>query len=91
MEAVLDAAAESRAAIEINSDPHRVDLPPERIVRARVRQIPLVISVDAHSVPGLSVLPFGVGLARRAGVTRGEVLNTRPYAAFAAAVRPVDR
>lgn len=91
VEAILDAVAESRAAIEINSDPHRLDLPPEWIRRARARGIPFVVSVDAHSVSGLSLVPFGVGIARRAGVRRGEVLNTRPVGEFRAAVRPVPQ
>lgn len=86
---VLDVVAESRAAIEINSDPHRLDLPPEWVRGARTRGIPFVISVDAHSVGGLSVVPFGVGIARRAGVQRTEVLNTLPVSAFRTAVRPL--
>jgi len=85
---VLDAAAEGRVAIEINADPHRLDLPPRWVRAARERGIPLVVSVDAHSVGGLSVLPFGIGIARRAGVRRAEVLNTRGVEEFSDAVRP---
>lgn len=85
---VLDAIAESRAAIEINSDPHRLDLAPEWLREARQRGIPLIVSSDAHSTAGLGVLHFGVGLARRAGVRRAEVLNTLTAAEFAARVRP---
>jgi DNA polymerase (family 10) len=88
VEQVLDTIAQSRAAIEINSDPHRLDLPPEWVRRARVRGIPLVVSSDAHSVGGLSVLPFGVGIARRAGVRKDEVLNTLPAEEFRRRVRP---
>jgi DNA polymerase (family 10) len=88
VEQVLDTIAQSRAAIEINSDPHRLDLPPEWVRRARVRGIPFVVSSDAHSVGGLTVLPFGVGIARRAGVRKHEVLNTLPVERFRALVRP---
>ncbi len=88
VEQILDAAAESRVAIEINADPHRLDLPPNWVRAARERGIPLVVSVDAHSVGGLSVLPFGIGIARRAGVRRDEVLNTRGVEGFSAAVKP---
>jgi DNA polymerase (family 10) len=80
--------AESRAAIEINGDPHRLDLEPRLVRRARDRGIPFVISTDAHSVSDLHHLPFGVGIARRGWVRRHEVLNARPVAEFAAAVRP---
>jgi DNA polymerase (family 10) len=88
VERVLDAAAENRVAIEINADPHRLDLQPRWVRAARERGLPIVVSVDAHSVGGLSVLPFGIGIARRAGVTKDEVLNTRDAGEFRAAVRP---
>jgi DNA polymerase (family 10) len=88
VEEILDAVAESRAAIEVNGDPHRLDLAPEWIRAARRRGIPFVISTDAHSVGNLGYLRFGVWTARRGGLTRGEVLNTRPVDEFARAVRP---
>jgi DNA polymerase (family 10) len=87
--AVLDALAGSRGAIELNADPHRLDLPPEWIPHARERGLSFVVSVDAHSTQGLSVLPLGVGMARRGALQRNEVLNTLPAAEFAARVRPV--
>ncbi len=86
--AVLDALASSRGAIELNSDPHRLDLPPEWIPAARERKIPFVISVDAHSTRGLGVLRYGVTMARRGGLLRSEILNTEPAARFAALVHP---
>jgi DNA polymerase (family 10) len=88
VEAVLDALAASRGAIEINGDPHRLDLPPHWIGAARARNIPFVLSVDAHSTRGLGVLPFAVTMARRGGLRRGEVLNALAADAFAARVRP---
>lgn len=86
--AVLDALAGSRGAIELNSDPHRLDLPAEWIPAARERKLPFVISVDAHSTRGFGVLRYGATLARRGGVRRSEVLNTQSAADFAALVRP---
>lgn len=88
VEEVLDAVAGSRAAIEINGDPHRLDLAPEWTRRARARGIRFVISTDAHSIQGLNNLRFGVHAARRGWLRRGEVLNTLGAAEFAAAVRP---
>jgi DNA polymerase (family 10) len=84
VEAVLDALAASRGAIEINGDPHRLDLPPEWIPRARERGIPFVLSVDAHSTKGLGVLPFAAQMARRGGIRRADVLNTLPADTFLA-------
>jgi len=88
--AVLDALAGSRGAIELNSDPQRLDLPPEWIPAARERKIPFVISVDAHSTRGLAVLRYGTLMARRGGVLRAEVLNTELAERFAALVRPTQ-
>jgi DNA polymerase (family 10) len=88
VEEVLDAIAESRAAIEVNGDPHRLDLEPRWIREARKRGIRFTLSVDAHSTAQLGYLRYAVGTARRGGVRRGEVLNTLPAAEFAAAVRP---
>ena len=86
--AVLDALSASRGAIELNSDPHRLDLPPAWIPAARERSIPFVISVDAHSTRGFDVLRYGTTMARRGGVRRSEVLNTEEAERFLAMVRP---
>ncbi len=88
MEAVLDAAARCRVAIEVNGDPHRLDLEPRHLRMARERGIPVVLSTDAHSVAGLQNLPYAVMTARRGWVTRDAVLNALPAAEFAARVRP---
>ena len=85
---VLDAVAESRAAIEINGDPHRLDLAPEHIPAARDRGIRFVVSADAHSTASLRNLRWGVDMARRGWLRRGDVLNTLGPDDFAAAVRP---
>ena len=89
LDEIFDAIAESNAAIEISGDPHRLDLPPNWIKEARKRPIKFVISTDAHSISDLHNLKFGIGLARRAGVRRREVLNTLGYKAFLNSVSPV--
>jgi DNA polymerase (family X) len=88
VERILDVVAESGAAIEISGDPHRLDLEPKWTREARTRQIKFVISTDAHSISDLENLRFGIGIARRAGVRQGEVLNTLGVSAFRNAVRP---
>lgn len=85
---VFDAMAEAPCAIEVSGDPARLDLAPDLIRRARPRGIPMVLSVDAHSVAALQNLKLAVGLARRGGLRKSEVLNTLAADAFAAAVRP---
>ena len=88
MEEVLDAVAASRCAIEVNGDPHRLDLEPRWIRAARKRGIKFVVSTDAHSTGGLENLSYGVSTARRGWLTRDEVLNTLDAEYFMKAVRP---
>ena len=88
VERVLDVIAESKAAIEINGDPYRLDLEPRWVREARKRKIKFVISVDAHSTGALNNVKFGVAMARRGWVRKGEVLNALPANGFVKAVRP---
>jgi len=88
MEEVLDAVAVSRCAIEVNGDPHRLDLAPEWIRAAREREIKFIVSTDAHSTGALNYLTYGVSTARRGWLTREEVLNTLDSESFMQAVRP---
>jgi DNA polymerase (family 10) len=87
-EEILENIAESRAAIEINGDPYRLDMEPRWVREARKRKIKFVISTDAHSTSALNNLKYGVGIARRGWVRRGEVLNALGVKAFQKAVRP---
>jgi DNA polymerase (family X) len=86
---VLDAICASPAAIEINGDPKRLDLDPERARRALARGVSFVLSCDAHSIHQLRYLELAVAMARRARIRRHHVMNTRPLDEFARAVRPV--
>ena len=91
VEEVLDTIASSRAAVEINGDPRRLDLPPRWLRAARERGIRFVVSTDAHSVAEIANVRYGVAMARRGWVRRDEVLNTLPAEAFARAVAPAVR
>jgi DNA polymerase (family 10) len=88
MERVLDVIAESRAAIEVNGDPYRLDMEPRWIREARKRKIKFVISVDAHSMGAMNNLKYGVAQARRGWLQKSEVLNTLSVTKFRQAVRP---
>jgi DNA polymerase (family 10) len=88
MDEVLDAAAASRVAVEVNGDPHRLDMEPRWQREARRRGIPFVISTDAHSVRELRNVRYGVAMARRGWLRKSEVLNTLGADEFRQAVRP---
>ena len=88
LDEVLDALAESRAAIEINGDPYRLDLDPVNARKAKARGIKFVLSCDAHSTRGLDATRFAVAMARRARIRKQDVLNALPVDELAAAIRP---
>lgn len=90
LEEVLDAAAESNVAIEVNGDPYRLDMEARWIKLARKRGIKFVISTDAHGIRDLQNLKYGIHMARRGGLSRGEVLNTLPVDRFRKAVAPLQ-
>lgn len=87
MDRVLDAAAASGVALEINCQVDRLDLRDTHARLARQRGVKLVIDSDAHSPPALNVLRWGTAVARRAWLEPADVLNTRPLDQFRAALR----
>lgn len=86
LDAVIDAAAQAGTMIEINANPHRLDLDSIHCRRARERSVMIVVNPDAHSPGGLADLDFGIGVARRAGLGRSDVFNTAPVSAIAEAL-----
>ena len=73
---VIEAAAIHGVALEINSQPQRLDLNEIYAKRARDRGVKLVISTDAHAPDQFGLLDRGVFLARRAWLESKDVLNT---------------
>ncbi|HXZ25525.1 MAG TPA: DNA polymerase/3'-5' exonuclease PolX [Nitrospiria bacterium] len=74
---VLDAARRHAVAIELNANPHRLDLDWRFCKDARDRGVIVSINPDAHTAEGLGDLRYGVGIARKGWLTRDDVLNTR--------------
>jgi DNA polymerase (family 10) len=87
IEAVIDAAARAGVALEINCQVDRLDLNDVHARLARDRGVPIVISSDAHSRHAFGALRWGVIVARRGWLEPRDVLNTRPFDAFRAALR----
>jgi DNA polymerase (family X) len=75
VDAVIAAAAAAGAAIEINADPHRLDMSWQHWPRARELGIRTAINPDAHSVRGMSNVIYGVNIARKAWLTTDDVIN----------------
>ena len=89
LDEVLDAIASSRAAIEINGDPYRLDLDPVNARKAAALGIPFVLSSDAHSTRGIAAVRWAVGMARRARLRKKQVLNALPPDELAERIRPL--
>ena len=64
---VIEKAAAAGVAIEINADPHRLDLDWRLLRQARVAGVMISIGADAHNLAGLANVDFGIGIARKGG------------------------
>jgi len=82
VEAVLQAARDLDVAVEINANPHRLDLNDVHVHRARELGVPVAINTDAHSTNGLDNLGYGLDQGRRGWLGPDDVLNTRSLDAF---------
>ena len=87
VERVIDAARANGVALEINSQPHRLDLCDSHARLARDRGVKLVIDSDAHYVEALDYPRWGVLTARRAWISKDDVINTKPLKAFRKSLR----
>jgi DNA polymerase (family 10) len=81
-ERVFAKAAERGVAMEMNAQPDRMDLSDVNARLAKRMGLPFTIDTDGHTLDQLDNLRYGVFMARRAGLTREDVLNARPFAEF---------
>ncbi len=84
LDRILEKARAAGVAIEINADPHRLDLDWRLARRARDAGVALSIGADAHNLAGLRNVQYGVGMARKAWLSARDVLNTLPVEGFLA-------
>jgi DNA polymerase (family 10) len=73
--AEVEATVANNVAIEINANPHRLDLDWRHVKRAKDKGIKLVIAPDAHSVDGIDDTRFGIGIARKGWLEPSDLLN----------------
>jgi DNA polymerase (family 10) len=83
---VAKAAANAKCLLEINGS-ERMDLPDTLAAAAKAHGARFVLSTDAHNQRELGFMRFAVAVARRAGLTAADVLNTRPTAEFLKGLR----
>ena len=87
LDAILKAAAEHKVAMELNSYPDRLDLSDVHLRMAKQHGVKIVINTDSHHTSHMEKLRYGVTQARRAWLTKDDVLNTRPVKKFAEAMK----
>jgi DNA polymerase (family 10) len=83
LDAILKAAAKHRVAMELNSYPERLDLNDVHLRTAKQHGVKIVINTDSHHTSHMEKLRYGITQARRAWLTKEDVLNTLPVQKFA--------
>ncbi|MCL5267790.1 MAG: DNA polymerase/3'-5' exonuclease PolX [Bacteroidetes bacterium] len=73
---VIKTAARNRKVIEINANPHRLDIDWRHLKKAKAAGVKFSINPDAHSVAGLADFIYGVFIARKGWLTKEDLLNT---------------
>ena len=87
IDAVVKAAARKRVALELNSYPDRLDLNDRHLRLAKEHGVKIVINTDSHHTSHMDKIRFGILQARRAWLTKEDVLNTLPVQKFAEAMK----
>jgi DNA polymerase (family X) len=87
IDAVLKAAAQHKVAMELNAYPDRLDLCDRHLRLAKQYGVKIVINTDSHHTSHLDKIRYGVLQARRAWLTKDDVLNTLPAQKFAKAMK----
>lgn len=87
MHAILTAAAERKVAMELNSYPERLDLNDVHLRQAKQHGVKIVINTDSHHTSHMEKIRYGLLQARRAWLTKDDVLNTRTTETFSAAMK----
>jgi DNA polymerase (family 10) len=87
LDAVLKSAAKHKVAMELNAYPDRLDLCDVHLRQAKQQGVKIIINTDSHHTSHLDKIRYGVTQARRAWLTKDDVLNTLPSQAFAGAMK----
>src|SRR5579863_3871355 len=87
MSAVLASAAKHKVAMELNAYPDRLDLNDVHLRQAKQQGVKIVINTDSHHTSHMEKIRYGILQARRAWLTKDDVLNTLTADKFARAVK----
>ena len=84
LDLVIEKAAAKGVALEVNADPHRLDLDWRELKRVRDGGVMVSIGADAHNLAGIGHVDYGIGIARKGWLGPGDILNTRSAEEFTA-------
>src|SRR6201997_3659697 len=87
MHAVLSAAAQHKVAMELNAFPDRRVLNDANLRQAKQHGVKIVINTDSHHISHMEKIRYGILQARRAWLTKDDVLNTLPPDKFAKSMK----
>jgi DNA polymerase (family X) len=82
VEAVIQAAAEHDVALELNANPHRLDLHDRHLFRARELGVRIGVGTDSHRIAHLRHMEAGLEEARRGWLEAGDIVNCLPPERF---------
>ncbi|MGD1049218.1 MAG: PHP domain-containing protein, partial [Candidatus Krumholzibacteriaceae bacterium] len=91
MDEVIRAAARTHTAIEINAHPMRLDLDAANCRAAAAAGVMIAIGTDAHVLPELDYMTYGIGTARRGWLSKANIVNTRTTAQLISILRKKRR
>jgi DNA polymerase (family 10) len=74
-EKVFDACLANNVAVEINANPHRLDLDWRYIKRGKEKGLMFSIGPDAHAVDAIDDVEYGVGIARKGWLEPENLIN----------------
>ncbi|AKO95182.1 hypothetical protein BEH_21010 [Priestia filamentosa] len=78
MDLLIELAYETNTALELNSNPHRLDLASHHLKKAQEQGVKLVINTDAHNLDMLEDMKVGVSTAVKGWIRKESVINTYP-------------
>ncbi len=76
LEELIRSCGKNQVAIEINSNPHRLDLDWRMCQYAKAHGVKISIEPDAHRIEGIDDIVYGVGIARKGMLTADDIINT---------------
>ncbi|HEB72297.1 MAG TPA: DNA polymerase/3'-5' exonuclease PolX, partial [Nitrospirae bacterium] len=82
MSSVIEACAEAGVIMELNANPHRLDIDWRHIGDALKAGVKISVNADAHRIPGLDHIKYGVMIARKGGCAKEDVFNTLDVSAI---------